>query len=776
MSIRKHLYLLSTAPLFLIGDAANDVHAQSARTDAMALPEITVTAPTPIRRRATAASTPSATPVAAAAAPAPALQGSLPIVTDQFATVTVVPREEIARNGGATLGDLLANKPGITGSGYAPGAASRPIIRGLDSNRVGIVENGTSNSGVSELGEDHAVPVDPLAADQVEVIRGPAAMRYGSTAIGGVVNVSNNRIPEAMPTCQAQPFESYGLPVKAPVSQFGKPSCTTVETRTSISSVDRGIDGAVLLDAGGNNVAIHADVYGRKSSDYSIPGAPYLDDPAYRPGRQPNSATQSAGASVGGSYFFDGGFIGAAITHNSARYGIPTREGAETRTFIQSQQTRYSLKGEYRPDSPVIDAVRFWLTATDYKHDENGLSEDGSQIGVRQTFTNREAEGRVELQFTPVKLGFATWTSAVGLQAGHQKLTAPSPDNPGALYNGLFDPNSNTRVAGYTFNEFTFTPGTRAQVAARIEHVNYSGTTPNFPSDYLPDGAEQIALGRNLSFTPASVSVGLLQDLPGNMVASITGQHVERAPKAAELFSRGAHDATGTFDIGNPNLKMETADSVEVGLRRAKGPVRFEATAYYTRYTNFIYRNLTGAFCEDDFDSCHTHNGGGGGHDHDLKQAVYSQRDATFRGFEFQSQTDLGAVNGGLWGIENQFDIVRATFADGTNVPRIPPMRLGGGLFWRDANWLMRLNLLHAFAQNDIATTGETATAGYNLLKAEVSYRTKLDPNQFGAREMLVGVIGTNLLNEQIRNAVSYNKDEVLMPGLGVRAFANVKF
>ena len=109
-------------------------------------------------------------------------------------------------------------------------------------------------------------------------------------------------------------------------------------------------------------------------------------------------------------------------------------------------------------------------------------------------------------------------------------------------------------------------------------------------------------------------------------------------------------------------------------------------------------------------------------------QAIYSQRDATFRGGEFQSQLDIGPLNGGIWGIEDQFDIVRATFTDGTNVPRIPPVRVGGGVFWRDANWLMRVNLLHAFAQNDIAVIGETPTAGYNLLKAEISYKTKLDP------------------------------------------------
>jgi len=120
--------------------------------------------------------------------------------------------------------------------------------------------------------------------------------------------------------------------------------------------------------------------------------------------------------------------------------------------------------------------------------------------------------------------------------------------------------------------------------------------------------------------------------------------------------------------------------------------------------------------------------------------------------------------------------VVRATFTDGTNVPRIPPLRIGGGVFWRDDNWLMRVNLLHAFAQNNVAAVAETPTAGYNLLKAEVSYKTKLDRNWFGAREMMAGIVGNNLLNENIRNSVSYNKDEVLMPGIGVRAFANFKF
>ena len=751
------------------------------------LPRITVTAPSPIQRRHVV---PSRTPGQGAGAvsrrnrepapqtqPAPAVataqHGVLPIVTDQFATVTVVPNEEIRRAGGAQLGDLLFSKPGITGSSFAPGASSRPIIRGLDVNRVGILENGTNAGGASDLGEDHFVPIDPLATNQIEVMRGPAALRYGSTSIGGVVSATNNRIPDALPVCTAPPFRTYGLPAKAPLAGAQAPACTTVETRTAVSSVDRGVDGGMLLDTGGGNFAFHADVYGRKSTDYGIPSYPYLFDQT-RPvanGRQPNSAMQADGGSVGGSYVFFGGFVGAAITQNDALYHIPGIDGADHNTRIDAHQTKITAKGEYHPDSAAIDAVRFWAGATDYRHNEVGLLDpaDPTTDGVRQTFTNKEQEVRVEVQLTPFNARFATVTTAFGLQAGHQELTAPSPDDPGALFNGLWDPNRNTREAGYVFNEFQFTPATKAQIAGRIEHVDLFGSTPDFPADFLPDGNPQTSIARNLNFTPKSGSIGLLQNLPHDLVASITAQYVERAPKPAELFSRGAHDATATFDIGNPNLTLETAKSVEIGLRKATGPFRFEATAYYTRFDNFIYRRLTGVMCNGDFNSC-------GAPDAEVNQAVYSQRNATFRGAEFQSQFDVGPLHGGIWGIEDQFDIVRATFTDGTNVPRIPPVRIGGGFYWRDTNWLARINLLHAFAQNDVAAIAETPTAGYNLLKAEVSYRTSLDPSWFGAREMTVGLIGNNLLNENIRNSVSYTKDEVLLPGIGVRAFVNLKF
>ena len=230
------LLLLVHAALFLGA-------AQAGAQDTMALPEIKVTAPSPIVRRVARPGPPAAT---VAPAPAPAetpMLGSLPIVTDQFATVTVVPREEIQRSPGSTLGDVLFSKPGITGSSFAPGASSRPIIRGLDVNRVGIVDNGVGGGGVSDLGEDHFVPVNPLATSQIEVIRGPATLRYGSQSIGGVVSSTNNRIPDALPCGPFSPLRPLPGYYKAPPLPSAAPGCANFEMRGALSSVDNGREG-----------------------------------------------------------------------------------------------------------------------------------------------------------------------------------------------------------------------------------------------------------------------------------------------------------------------------------------------------------------------------------------------------------------------------------------------------------------------------------------------------------------------------------------------------
>ena len=724
----------AASPLVLLGALTAAAQAQ------VALPEVVVNAPSPIQR--------SGPPTGNAnqGAQAADLQGALPVVTDQFATVTVVPNDELRRNGAATLGDLLFSKPGITGSSFAPGGSSRPIIRGLDVNRVRIQEDGIGANGASDLGEDHFVPVDPLTTDLVEIIRGPATLRFGSQAIGGVVEATNNRIPTMIP--------GRGI---------------STEFRAGGTSADNGLDGAVLLDAGAGNFAFHADASGRNTQDYHVPHYPYLNDASGAPnatqpggfdGRQPNSAARNDGHAVGGSYIFNDGFLGLAFTQNNALYHIPGIDGEDHHTRIDAQQTKVLTKGEWRAPNSAVDAIRFWGGVTDYKHNEIGLADDTNPAsnGVRQTFTNTEQEGRVEAQLAPFNLGFAALTTAIGVQGGHQELTAPSPD--GA---GLWDPNSNRRIAGYTFNEFKFSEMTKAQIAGRIERVDLEGMARSFPAPGV-----LVSMPAAMGYTPKSASIGLIQNFAWDLVGSVTAQYVERAPKPAELFSGGLHDATGTFDKGNPNLKIESAESLEVGLRRAKGTFRFEATAYYTNFKGFIFRRLTGNFCDDAGD-CTVAAG--------ANEALYSQADATFRGAEFQSQWDLLPLGSGMFGIEDQFDVVRATFSDGTNVPRIPPVRVGGGVYWRDANWLARVKLLHAFAQNDIAPIAETMTPGYDDLRAEISYKWKpAKPRPGELSEVSVGISGSNLLNRDIRNSVSYSKDEVLMPGSSVRLFASVKY
>src|SRR5262249_9053735 len=282
---------------------------------------------------------------------------------------------------------------------------------------------------------------------------------------------------------------------------------------------------------------VHMDAFGRRADDYRIPSNPFLFDPT-RPfnGKQQNSALHTNGESVGGSYIFKDGFVGISFSETDTLYHIPGADGEDHKTRISAHQTKVMSKGEFRPQSAFIDAIRFWVGGTDYKHAEIGLLDPTNPFtdGDRQFFTNQEQEGRVEVQLTPFDLRFATLTSAVGVQVGHQKLTAPSPGTP-----GLFDPNTTRNIAAHNFNEFKLTETLRAQLSGRVERVELNGTTPTFPGDFLPDGNALTSTGRSPGFTPASGAVGFLKDLPGGFVASLTGQYVERAPKAAELFSRG---------------------------------------------------------------------------------------------------------------------------------------------------------------------------------------------------------------------------------------------
>ncbi|MDO8981902.1 MAG: TonB-dependent receptor [Afipia sp.] len=672
-------------------------------------------------------------PEIAVSAPAPTAnssndglqRGPLNVIDDTFQSTTAIAGREIQRSNAASLADVLSTLPGVASSTFAPGA-SRPNIRGLDDYRVRVQENGIGSQDASDFSQDHAVPIDPLSADKVEVIRGPATLRYGSQAIGGVVSATNNRIPEKL-------------------VQDG----FSARFKGGASSVDNGLDGAVSLDASGNNVAIHADAYGRRAGDYRIPG-----------GVQANTRLQSEGQSVGGSYIFDGGYIGTAIQHITSLYHIPGVIDAPQNLRIDMEQTKWTSKGELRAPIDGIDAVRFTFGASNYKHDELGLNGNGVDV-VKNIIKNREVEGRFELDHAAIATAMGALTGTWGAQFGQRDLGTD-----GSL-GGLLAPTKTNTAAAFAFEQIQFTDTLRMQAAARIENHIVKGMAPTFPADFLPPPNTFSEEPARRTFTPKSASLGVLKDLPWDLVATLNAQYVQRAPAAPELFSRGSDGASGTFVIGNPDLKIETAQTAEIGLKRAKGQLRFETSLYYTRYQDFIFKQVTGNFCTDTFATC-----GAAG---PLTQVAYGQRDAIFRGAEVAAQLDVTPLGDGMFGVDGQYDIVRATFTDGTNVPRIAPMRAGGGLWWRSAEWYTRVGLLHAFAQNDVSFN-ETPTDGYNLLRAEVSYTHTFNRTDSGPREMTIGLAGDNLLNERIRNHISFKKAEVLQPGLGVRVFTNVRF
>lgn len=416
--------------------------------------------------------------------------GVLPVVTNTYSPVTVVTQQQIARDQPRTLGDALFDRPGISSSTYAPGAASRPIIRGLDNARVRIQENGVINNGVSDLGEDHAVPINPLVSDRIEVIRGPATLRYGSGAIGGVVSAENNRVPTFIPA-----------------------NGVSGQVSTSYSSVDNGRLGAATVDAGKDGIAVHADGFRTATDTYAIPG-----------GIQRNSATESQGGSVGISAIGDRGFVGISFIHYDALYQIPGGQAAESRTRLDPRQDRVVARGEYRPLDGPLEVIRFWAGGSVYRHDERGIGEDGID-GIQATFKSRESEARIEAQHVPVFTLLGTLTGALGVQTGRRVLNTQG--------ESFLPPTESRSNAVYLFEQLEVGGGLRFQAAGRIEGARSTSTAVQFPSDYLPmEGEDPLAYGLRRKFAPKSASIGALQDLPYGFVASVNGSYVERAPTA----------------------------------------------------------------------------------------------------------------------------------------------------------------------------------------------------------------------------------------------------
>jgi len=645
---------------------------------------------------------------------------------DLASPITTLSRDEIRRDGAGTLGGLLGNQPGVAQSSFARGA-SRPIIRGLDNSRVRIQENGLAAHDVSALSEDHGVPIDPYSAESIEVIRGPAVLRYGSEAIGGLVSVLNDRIPDRAP---ANGLEG--------------------EVQTEHTTVDEGWQGAASANFSAGSFVGHIDGFSREADDYEIPTG----------GVQANSGARSSGFALGGSYLFPNGHVGVSIANFDSDYRVPGAEASANQLYIDLEQTKYRAEAKFEDFEGFITAINANIGYSDYTHDE--VSRLTGTIGSR--FNNEEWESRVELLHTPI----GNFEGAFGVQFSQRDLEASGEGGE------LIAPAERDVIAGFLFEEIQLNETITLQFGGRVEHVSIKGLGVNAPTLQgvtLP-GAELADFGtnRDLTFTPISGSAAAIFDIGHDLSLGISAQYVERAPDLLELFAKGPHEATETFEVGDPSLGIESARSLEVSLKRETGPITFEAAGFYTSFENFINKTDTGFVCGEEFDTCGI--AGNVGVEDELRQVSYAQADADFHGLELGAKWDAFSLHDGTVGFDGRFDYVDAEFSNGGNVPRIPPMRYGLGVFFETDTLFSRFSFLQADHQNDLAA-GETATGGYTDLRMEATYALQLPETD---RQIELGIVGTNLLDEQIRNHVSFKKDDVLEPGASARFFVRARF
>jgi len=618
--------------------------------------------------------------------------------------VESVERDELLRNLGSTLGETLSFLPGISSTGFS-GGASRPVIRGQDAFRTEVLEDGLRTQDVSRESPDHAVPINPLAAQRVEVIRGPATLRYGGGASAGVINVLTNRIPDRMPE----------EPISGEV--FGQ-----------LGTVANQRDLAASLEGRAGQIAWHADGSLRRSNDYSIPN----DD---SPRVQSGTDIEAFNGSVGAAWIDDVGRLGFSYQRVESEYGIPEDgEGVD----IDMQTDRFRFEGDLFTPLPGIRAIRVRGVYSDYEHDEIA----GGEVG--QTFRNEEFEGRLEILHDPL-MGFV---GAIGVQGRTRDFRG---EGEAAEFLSATD---TTTAALYLFEERQLLDNLTAELGFRVEHTRVEGT----------DIADT---DRDEDFVPLSGALGLVAHPLPWLTLGVNGAVSQRAPSQVELLARGAHEATQTFEIGDPTLDEETSYAGDLRAEIKGGRGRLAWSAFITRYDDFIFGALTGNVVDEDGNPAP-------GDPDGLDELEYRSRDALFYGTELSGELDLLTLLGGRFGVDGRFDFVRARFLDGVdrNLPRITPIRWGGGLYYLSDAFDARVGFVRTEAQEDIGAF-ETATKNFTYLNASFAYRLGLLDDRIPTELTLTA---RNLTDVRGRNHISFNKDEVLLPGRDIRFGLRVRF
>ncbi|WP_211462494.1 TonB-dependent receptor [Collimonas silvisoli] len=450
----------------------------------------------------------------------------------------VLSGAELRNKTGASLGDTLSQELGVSASGFGAGA-SRPIIRGMEGPRVKILQNGMSVADVSSLSNDHAVATEAATARQIEILRGPAALLYGSGAIGGLVNVVNDRIP----------------------TQLQKEISGEAEAR--YSSADNGRSTSLTLDGSAGPIGMHLDGNWRDTGNYKIPGHAIQNDPSSASGRLPNSFTHETGVGAGASYLASWGYVGASVATLDDHYGIPTAE----KSFIDLHQTRYDIAGQIDDPLAGFEKLTCKLGRTDYTHTEK--QENGTPNTI---FSNQSTESRWELAHKPL----AGWHGTFGMQTEDTRFSALAAES------GLPDTiprTKSTSIAAFLVEERNFSP-VLTSAGLRIESVKRR-----------PDAESGFA---DRKFSLASYSVGALWSFVPGYGFGPTVSIAQRAPAAEELYSNGPHESTATFDIGDPSLKKETSRNIELTLQKTSGLIRWKANLFQNHVSNYVFGRNAG--------------------------------------------------------------------------------------------------------------------------------------------------------------------------------------
>lgn len=623
-------------------------------------------------------------------------------------SISVLAGDRLWRHRVGTIGETLAGELGVSSTYFGSGA-SRPVIRGLAGARVKIMEDGIDALDLSGISADHAVGVDPIAAQQIEVFRGPTTLLYGSGAVGGVVNTVTNRLPMSAP--------EGGLD-------------TVIELGAETAA--RARSGAFAMDGGSDRIAWHVDAARRRAEDYSIPpGAAVAHSGEADAGVLKNSGFDVSSGAIGVSWLGERSSVGVSVSTFASDYGVPGHAhdalphghddhgGAaherldETHSDdvrVDLDSTRVDLRAEWF-GLPRFPEIALRVGYNDYEHFELESGEIASH------FRNDAYEARIEVLHSP----WGEWNGAFGASFGGRALSAIGAE--------AFLPPVDTRSFGAFVLEHRDVGPWRLSLGARLEQVRHEPVE-----------------GAAVSASARSLSAAAIRSLPAGVSLVVNAAFAERAPAAEELFLDGPHLASGAYEMGDRALGVEASRHLDVGIRRADGRITWAVTGFRTEYDDFIYLAATGL----------EHAGTG------LPLHRQVQRDARLSGFEAELFAQVVEIGRGEIDLRLFGDYVRATLANGERVPRIPPRRSGLRLQYHDDRVVAGVEAVRHDAQRRIAAF-ETPTDGYTQLAFDVALKLRQEADW----ALDVFVKGTNLLDEAAHKHTSMVKDLAPLPGRG---------